>query len=186
MRRHPAARATFGGVGLARAAAICCAIGNGAAAGAAPSASFQATATIVSGCEVDGALPGGGQTIGQIGTLDFGVHSALSTDTITASLAQNAGLLLVCTPGVALTMNVDAGLHGGATRAMQAPGNASRLSYHLYRDAAFAQELLANQPIPVSFVSATPIALPIFGRLTLPGNLPPGTYGDTVLVTLNW
>lgn len=118
--------------------------------------------------------------------LDFGTHPALSTETITASLAQTGGLVLRCTPGVTLTMSIDAGQHGGATRAMQAPGNTSLLSYRLYRDAAFGQEVLVNQMVPVSFSSGAPILLPIFGRLTLPGNLPSGTYGDTVLVTLNW
>jgi spore coat protein U-like protein len=168
------------------AASFCLTGGREAMAQATPSASFPATATIVSGCEIDGALAVGSQSVGQIGILAYGTHSALSTETLSANLVQNAGLAMRCTPGVTLTMTISGGLYADATRAMRASGNTARIGYRLYRDAGFTQEMLADQPATMSFGSADPITLPIFGRLTLPGALPAGVYADTVLVTLNW
>jgi spore coat protein U-like protein len=159
---------------------------TGAPAGAATSASFQATATIVSGCEINGDIPASGQAVGQFGTLSFGSHSGVATGTINSSMVSNASVVLSCTPGVTLTMTTDSGQHAGTTRNMQAGTVTQRVSYRLYRDAAFAQELIANQAVAVSFSDTTNIKLPIYGRATLPGNGAPGTYTDTVVVTLNW
>ncbi|WP_336962840.1 spore coat U domain-containing protein [Sphingobium aquiterrae] len=177
-RRDMMARAL--GIAMASVAAL------PSAAEAATSALFQASATIVSGCEINRALPAGGASLGEIGTLDFGTHSALATGPATAMMAQDASVELRCTPDVTLTMTTDAGLHGGTTRNLQASHSSDRLPYRLYRDAAFSQEVLANQPIAVSFSAASQISLPLYGRMTLPGNMPPDTYGDTIVVTLNW
>lgn len=150
------------------------------------SASFDLSATIVEGCEVNATLPADGQDVGQIGTIDFGSHSALSTATLTAGLVQNGGLHLSCTPSVSLSMSVNGGLHADGSRNLQRSGNTDRIAYRLYGDAAFTQELLANQPVPISFSDPEAITLPVYGRLTLPGTRPPGVYNDTVMVTLSW
>lgn len=149
-------------------------------------ASFQLSATVVEGCEINAALPANGQDIGQIGTIDFGSHSALSTETITAALVRNAGISLSCTPSVSLSMTLDGGLHADAARNLQHVGGPERIAYRLYGDASFTQELTANQPTPISFSNPEAIALPIYGQLTLPGDKPPGVYSDTVMLTLTW
>lgn len=150
------------------------------------SASFEVTASIVDGCEINGALPPNDQAVGEIGFLDFGSHSALATGPVTASLTPAAGLVLRCTPGVSLTMSTDGGLHEDGTRNLQDTAGSSRLPYRLYRDAGFSQEMLAGQASAVSLTAGEPVALLIYGRLSLTGTLPPGTYDDTVVVTLNW
>lgn len=147
--------------------------------------SFQASATIVSGCEISGVLVVGTQPVGQIGTLNYGTRPTLATGPVTASLAQNPGLSLICSGDVALTMTVNGGLHAATVRNLQAAQGMTRLPYRLYRDAARAQELGIDQVTPINF-AASPITLPIFGQVTLPGNSPAGTYTDTVVVTLNW
>lgn len=144
------------------------------------------TASVVDGCEINGALPANGQAVGEIGVLDFGSHSALAIETVTASLTSAAGLMLQCTPGVTLTMSTDGGLHDDGTRNLQDTAGTSRLPYRLYQDAGFSQEMLAGQASAVSFTAGEPVALLIYGRLSLTGTLPPGTYDDTVVVTLNW
>jgi spore coat protein U-like protein len=150
------------------------------------SASFQASANIVSGCEVGGTLVTATTTIGQIGTLNYGTRPTLTNGTVTASMVQNPSLQLICTPDVALTMTVDGGLHSATTRNLQASQTVTRLAYRLYRDVALATELVINQPVSISFTGGTAITLPIFGRVTLPGNSLADTYTDTVVVTLNW
>jgi len=149
------------------------------------SASFQVSATIVPGCEINGSPPTAGQGIGQAGVLDFGSHSALETGQISVSLAQNGGLTFRCTPTVALTMALGGGLHAGSSRNVQGPGGA-RLAYNLFRDAGFTQQLAVDQPVPISFSGPGAIALPIYGRLNLGTANRPGTYTDTVVVTLAW
>lgn len=164
---------------------ICLSLCLTAPAAAETSASFQVSATIVPGCEINGSPPVAEQSVGGLGTLDFGEHSALATGMVSTSLAQNADLTLNCTPSVALTMSLGGGLHTAGARNLQEPGG-GRIAYRLYRDAAFGQELLANQFFPVSFAGPGAIALPIYGRLTLAGDSRPGTYTDTVIVTLAW
>lgn len=164
---------------------ICVSISLAAPAAAQTSASFQVSATIVPGCEINGSPPTAGQNIGQMGSLDFGEHSALETGAVSASLTQNAGLALRCTPSVTLTMTLGAGLHAENSRNLQAPGG-GRIAYDLYNDPGFTQQLGVDQPVPISFAGPDVITLPIYGRLALaPGN-PPGTYTDTVIVTLAW
>lgn len=180
MKRGTAVRGRIGSV-----LSVCLSLCLAAPAAAQTSASFQVNATIVPGCEINGSPPVAGQNIGGLGTLDFGSHSALATGPVSTSLAPNAGLTLSCTPSVTLTMSLGNGLHAAGVRNLQEPGG-GRIAYRLYRDAAFSQETLANQAFSVSFSGAGAIALPIFGRLTLPGNSSPGTYTDTVIVTLAW
>lgn len=174
------------GLHAVRCLAVGLAAGPSSISHAATSTSFQASATIVSGCEINGSLPTPGQAIGQIGTLNFGVHSALDTGPVTAALAQNAGLTIACTPAVSLMMSIGGGLHSATTRNLQATGSSARLSYRLYRDPGFSQELLINQAVAVTFADPSHVALPIYGRLTLPGNAVPDTFEDTVVVTLTW
>ena len=155
------------------------------------SASFLASAKIEAGCEINGVVPAANASVGQIGTLAFGTHSALATGPVTATMVQNGGFKLSCTPSVGLTMSLDGGQHGGsqgsALRNLQAPGTgADRIEYRLYRDAGFSQELQAGQPYPIIFSNPLAITLPIYGRLILPGNRRPEVYSDTVVVTLTW
>ena len=149
-------------------------------------ASFQASATIVSGCDVGGTVVAGSQAIGQIGTLNYGMRPTLTSGAVTGGLLQNASLSLVCTPDVVLTMTVNGGLNSATVRNLKASQGTSRLPYRLYSDAALAREIAIDQAVPISFVGAVPITLPIFGRVTLPGNSLADTYNDTVVVTLNW
>lgn len=149
-------------------------------------ASFQVSATVVPGCEINGSAPAPSQNLGQLGTLNFGTHSALGTDTVTAVLVRNSGITLSCTPTVSLTMSLDGGQHAATTRNLQAAGGTERVAYRLYRDPGFGQELLANQGYGITFSDPYAVPLPIYGRLDLPGVRRPDVYRDTVTVTLTW
>jgi spore coat protein U-like protein len=149
-------------------------------------ATFQVSATIVSGCEINGVLASGGETLGDYGTVDFGTHSSLSTGTVTAAITPNASLTLSCTPGVSLTMALDGGLHAATSRNMQAAESADLVPYRLYSNASLTDELLIGQASSVSFSDPQAITLPVYGKVILSGDKQPDTYSDTVILTLSW
>ncbi|MFD0847942.1 Csu type fimbrial protein [Sphingosinicella xenopeptidilytica] len=158
------------------------------AARAATGASFQVSATIEPGCLVDGLGTSG--NAGVIGTLDFGTDSALSTATHTASVATTQAITLRCTPGVALAMSIDGGDHAaGSTRHLQRGANpAEQIAYSVCGDAACTAPIAIGGSVGITVTAANmnDIRLPVFGRLTLPGGLPAGTYSDVLTVTLTW
>jgi len=157
-----------------------------AVAVAATSASFAVVAEVISGCEINGALPDGGQSVGDLGTLAFGTHSALKQGMVSTSLAWNSNVHLRCTPGVSLTMTVDGGLHPGTTRNMQAATSSARISYQLYQDVGLTVALPADQPVAVPVEDTEGMYLPIHGAALLTGDQLPDTYSDTLTITLNW
>ncbi|MCD9005492.1 spore coat U domain-containing protein [Luteimonas sp. XNQY3] len=150
-------------------------------------ASFAVAAVVTPGCTVDGL--GSDGAAGRLAALDFGIDSALSTAVRTADAAAGQAITLRCTPGVTLLMRIDGGAHAvGGVRHLQHDPSQQRLAYRLYRDAGFADEIGIDQThaIAIPGTGADGVVLPVHGRLALPGSLPPGTYDDTVVVTLDW
>ncbi|HMQ19691.1 MAG TPA: spore coat U domain-containing protein [Sphingopyxis sp.] len=162
--------------------------GGGDRAHAETSASFDVTASIVPGCLVDGL--GSSGDAGLIGILDFGEDSSLSTATHGAALASTQTIRLRCTPGVEVTMGIDGGAHAdaGSRHLQRGTDTAARIVYTLCSDAACAQPIAigADTAITVTGANSDDVRLPLFASLTLPGALPPGTYSDTLTVTLSW
>ena len=152
------------------------------------SAEFTVSAIVSAGCLIDGF--GSSGNAGTLGALDFGTDSAFSTATRNASFLAAQTIRLRCTPGVNMTMAIDGGSHAASgSRHLQLGGNSAlRLAYSLCADAACNQLLgIGNgQVIPVSGANSNDVKLPIYGRLTLPGQANAGTYTDTLTVTLTW
>jgi len=150
------------------------------------SKTFAVSATIAAGCAVDGLGTSG--NAGTIGSLTFPSQPSVATTTVQASLAGTQAITLRCTPGVSLTMSIDGGLHQAAGRTLQLGATTNRLAYGLCADAACGQAIGINQATAITVTSANmnDVRLPIYGRLTLPGNRPPGTYTDTLTITLSW
>ena len=151
-------------------------------------AEFTVSAAIAAGCLIDGF--GSIGNAGLLGSLDFGQDSALSTATRNASFLAAQTLRLRCTPGVNLTMAIDGGSHAasGSRNLQLGANNALRLAYSLCADAACSQPLAisSGRIIPVSGTNSNDVKLPIYGRLTLPGQANAGTYTDMLTVTLTW
>lgn len=169
------------------AALLACA-SNIPASRAETTAQFEVSAEIAPGCLVDGL--GSSGHAGTIGTLDFGSDSTFSTATHTATTTAAQGIRLRCTPGVNLMMGVDGGSHAATgTRHLQRGGDtAARIAYAVCRDAACNQPIAIGgaAAIAVTGANSEDVLLPLFGSLTLPGGLVPGTYTDTLTVTLTW
>lgn len=187
MPRVPLARTQ---PGSALALFILCAGGIGLPrpADAETTAQFDVTATVTPGCLVDGL--GSSGNAGRIGVLDFGTDSTFSNATRTATTTTGQAIRLRCTQGVSLTMSIDGGAHFANSRRNLQRGTTTtaRIGYTLCRDAACNQQISVGTAVPVT-VTATnseDVRLPIYGSLTLPGTLPPGTYTDTLTITLTW
>jgi spore coat protein U-like protein len=143
------------------------------------SSTFQVSATIAAGCLVVGGVTA-------YGVLDYGTRSALATGVIGTSLGGTT-VTFQCTPGVGLSMSLDGGQNSASgTRNLKRSGGTQLLAYQLYSDAAYSQVLGIGSSASVSYSDPTAIKLPVYGRTTLPGNLPAGTYTDVVQVTVTW
>lgn len=157
-------------------------------ANAETTAQFEVSATIAPGCLVDGL--GSSGHAGAIGTFDFGTDSTFSTTTHTATTTTSQQIRLRCTPGVNLMMGVDGGSHAvtGARHLQRDSDTAARIAYAVCRDAACTQPIAigGSAAITITGANSEDVLLPLFASLTLPGSLPPGTYTDTLTVTLTW
>ena len=152
------------------------------------SESFGVSASIVAGCLVDGLGDSG--DAGLIGNLDFGTDSAFSTATHTATIGASQTMRLHCTPGVNVQMQIDGGVQAlaGTRRLQHESDSSAAIAYSVCADAACALPVAigGTVAIPVSAANDVDVRLPIFARLSLPGNLPAGSYHDTLIVTLSW
>lgn len=152
-----------------------------------PTDTFMVSATITPGCLVNHGIPANGAQVGSVGSLAFGTASALSQETRSASLLASGTFTLSCTPGVPLTLRIDGGLQPSGDRHLVRDGGEEVLAYQLYRDAAFQTAIGIDQPVAVdTTTNPDDIALPVWGRLVLPGNLPAGDYRDELVITLEW
>lgn len=151
------------------------------AAQALPSQSFQVSAAIVAGCQIQG---GGGV----LGALDFGTHSAIDNRAAGAGFVQNTAVTIACTPGTTLNMSIDGGSHYTATRNLQRASGGDLIAYRLFTSASYssASEIPVNQNVTVSFSDAATITLPIYGLLQLNGSNRAGTFTDVLSVMLSW
>lgn len=153
------------------------------------SSNFAVSATIQQGCAVDGLGMSG--DAGTMGTLAFGLQPSVATTTLQASLTTTQSITLRCTPGAALTMTIDGGLHSASgNRNLQLGSNtAARLIYTLCTDAGCSQTIGINSPaisITVNSSNMNNVRLPVVGKVVLPGNARVGTFTDTLTVTLSW
>ncbi|MBD9615152.1 spore coat protein U domain-containing protein [Pseudomonas sp. PDM02] len=157
--------------------ALLCATGVPLPLAAVTSQSFLVSATVTAGCLVVGG-------VSNYGSLNYGSQSALATGTVQVALTGD--VQLQCTPGVTMNMTVDGGQYNSSGRHLQLTTGSNRVSYQLFRDAAYSQSLGIGQSVAVAYTDANNIRLPIYGQVLLPGNQPGGTYSDVLQVQLSW
>jgi spore coat protein U-like protein len=113
--------------------------------------------------------------------LDFGQHGVIDQP-VTASTQ----LSINCTPGSTYSISMDGGLSGATDpelRLMQSGINT--IAYGLYSDATYSNPWGTTAGTLVSGTGAGSVSLPVYGRV-LPQPAPPGTYTDTVVVTITY
>ena len=156
---------------------------------ASPTDTFEITAEIEAGCLVNGAIPIAGSTIGNIGLIDFGEASAISSLELTAQLTLANGFSLTCTPGVEVTMQVSEGNNFDAgTRFLAHTDNSANggIAYKLFADSQLSTELAANSPMALLRNSVENVNITMHGQIILTGNHEVGSYSDELVLTLEW
>ena len=111
------------------------------------------------------------------GDLDFG-NSGLIDHSIDAA----ADIIVTCTPGTSYEISLDGGSSGvPSARIMQSGSNA--LSYGLYMNAARTQPWGEGAAVKSGEGEGQSETHTVYGRVA-PQMAPPGTYSDTVVVTV--
>ena len=152
----------------------------------ATNATFAVNATVQPGCMVVGNPV---QTSGiAFGLLDFGTQSAVSGTVRTAALSTGGGTMaqVQCTPGAAVSVAIDAGLHAvGSQRRLKTTTN-HYLPYSLFVSSAMTTPYQPGVSVPIA-VGSSALNLPVYGVATPPATgLPAGQYTDTVQVVFSW
>ena len=118
--------------------------------------------------------------------VDFAAYdpTAATADTATG------GINVTCTRGAnGMTIDLSVGANAanavGTTRAMS-NGASEYLSYDLFSDSNHSALWTTGVSIPASTNSAVAQAIPVYGRMPALQDAAVGTYGDTVLATLNY
>lgn len=141
---------------------------------------------IVGGCEFSNAPVQNSQIM--IGTMNFGsvYHAGSPAD---ASSAPGQGSIQFrCTPGVTAKVTMNAGLWGAsvANRRMRHTNNTNFLSYQLYTTPARNVVWDATTGRSLTFANDSIQTMTVYGRLPAQSGILPGTYTDTVTVTITW
>lgn len=115
--------------------------------------------------------------------LDFGERSELSR----GPADQQGTVSVSCPLSVPWTLTLDAGIHAAGGQRQMMNNQGDRLMYGLYRDAARTQPWTMSSGVSGLGKGLGSVnAVPVFGRVPVQPAVRPGTYSDTVTVTLTY
>lgn len=146
---------------------------------------FEVSATIARGC----MLGSGTGSTAQLGQIDFGTMSSLSSQVDVSSAIGSGTIVVSCTPGISITLALGNGLHNtGNQRYLKHTGGTSRLAYGLYQSSDYSTHWGSEtQARTIAAFPDSTQAYTVFARLYASGSTPPaGIYTDTVTVTLTY
>lgn len=146
---------------------------------------FDVTATIQSGC----VMASNSNTAAHLGTIDFGVMADLGSQVDVASTIGSGSIVLTCTPGATVNIGINNGLHStGAQRYLKHEGGNTRLAYALFQKSDYSTVWgTQSQAMTIPSFPPTTQIYTVYARLFATGmKPPPGTYTDTVTVTLTY
>lgn len=141
-------------------------------------------ATVVAGC-VLGIAPSG--AFSNYGTIDFGNVTNLNTQVDVNTTNGNGSVVITCTPGIPVSIALDAGLNSSSTSSRQLKSGTNTLSYQLYQNNA--RTVVWGTGSDAFSFTTPPVATnsPIYARLNSQTSFPPaGVYTDTVTATISW
>lgn len=149
------------------------------------SRAFQVQAVVAKGC-VFGT--GASSSVSDLGTIDFGTVTDLSSGQNATSTAGSGSIILTCTPGISVSIALGSGLNGTGTteRYLKLVGGTELLAYQLYQDAG--RLLVWGSGSAAMTIGSFPLSTQtytVFARLLNRSGLPSaGEYVDTVVVEL--
>lgn len=151
------------------------------------SRAFQVQAVVANGC-VFGT--NASSAVSDLGMIDFGTATNVSSGIDAASTAGNGSIVLTCTPGMNVSVALGNGLNGASTseRYLKRVNGTELLAYQLYQNAqrttvwGMGAQAMAISDFPLSTQTYT-----VFARMLARDGLPAaGEYRDTVVVELNY
>ncbi|HYP69685.1 MAG TPA: spore coat U domain-containing protein, partial [Variovorax sp.] len=96
-------------------------------------------------------------------------------------------ITLNCPPNTAWWMGLNNGLHASGTQRRMIGPTGDLVSYELYRDNARAQRWGSTQGTDtVSGSGGSTASVTVYGRVPAQTGVTPGTYSDTITVTLTY
>jgi spore coat protein U-like protein len=138
----------------------------------ATSAPFTVTATDASNCSVSAS------------TLNFG-----SVGVLASAVNATSAVTVTCTNALPYTIALDGGLSGATNPTQRAMSQAAQqITYGLYRDSARAQPWGDSVGTNTAAGTGSGLAqtLTVYGRVPAQTTPAPGTYSDTVVVTISY
>jgi spore coat protein U-like protein len=138
----------------------------------ATSAPFTVTATDATNCAVNAS------------TLNFGAVGVLRS-----AVDATSSVTVTCTNALPYTVAFDGGLSGASNPTQRVMSQASQsITYGLYRDSARSQPWgdSAGTNTAAATGSGLPQTLTVYGRVPAQTTPSPGTYSDTVVVTISY
>lgn len=118
------------------------------------------------------------------GTLDFGTPASLA-----ASTDVQTNFAVHCTSATAFNIGLDAGAAPAGTVATRLmTSGAATVGYQLYSNAAYTTNwgnTVGSDTVPGTG-SGGPVVLTVYGRVPPQATPAPGTYSDTVTVTVTY
>jgi len=146
---------------------------SGAPAATTPT-TFNVTATVIDVCAVSAS------------NLAFGTYSPIGG----SALDGTSTITVTCTLGTAYNVRIDPGANGAsvAARQMLRASGTETLPYSLYRNAGRTQNWgqTDNTDTVTSTGSGVSQGHTVYGRIPASGNVPSGSYSDTVNVIVNY
>ncbi len=148
-------------------------LGGAAQAATTVTSTFQVQATIQANCVINSAS-----------TLDFG-----STGVLTALVDQSSTILVQCTNTTPYDIGLNAGVGSGASVATRKMTNAgATIDYSLYTDPS--RNTVWGNTVSTDTVSAvgngSSQSYTVYGRIPAQSTAAPGTYTDTITVTVTY
>jgi spore coat protein U-like protein len=113
--------------------------------------------------------------------INFGRHGVRDEN-----VDENGGVDVTCTPGTTYNVGLNNGLNGDGPTERRMTLGGQTVTYGLYRDAARSQpwgNTIGSDTVPGTG-AGTAQNITVFGRVPPQTTPPPGTYTDTVVVTV--
>jgi spore coat protein U-like protein len=146
------------------------------------SATIGLNAEVLPACSAGSTAP---VTLGQFGTLNFGTYFSLNALVSATSSVGNGSLRVNCLLNTPYRVLLSAGGSGNvAARSMTGPA-AAQISYNLYTSAAYTT-VWDNITGVTGTGTGADQYLQVFGRVPKQAAPTPGTYTDTITVTVSW
>jgi spore coat protein U-like protein len=144
---------------------------------------IDATITLTAACEVNGS-----PTSADLGTLAFGTHTTLF-DSASAEVNGTGAIGVRCTPGATATLTFGDGENDGAVagsgRALANAGGTLFVPYDIYSDAGLSDVLAPTDQITIPGTGEVE-TVHVYGKALGAPDLTPGTYADTIAITLTF